>query len=318
LASKTALITGANGQDGSFLSELLVAEGYDVHGTIRRSSTDTLWRLAGIRDRITLHYCDVTDPVALVDLVRQVEPNEVYHLAAMSDVRVSFDTPHYAAQATAVGALNVLEAVRLARPQAKIYMAGSSEQFGTNPRVPCNEQDRFEPASPYAASKVFAYHLASQYRQAYDMFVVNGILFNHESERRGNEFVTRKITKGVRAVIDGRARTVKLGNMTARRDWGYAPDYMYAAWLMMQYSSPEDFVVATGENHTVAEFAQEAFAHADLDWQDHVEYDPHLERPIEVPNLLGDYSKAYSLLGWEPQVRFQELVRRMVSADLCT
>jgi GDPmannose 4,6-dehydratase len=235
----------------------------------------------------------------------------------MSDVRVSFDQPYYASQATGVGALNVLEAVRCACPTAKVYQAGSSEMFGTNPNVPCNEHSRFEPASPYAAAKVFAYNTAKIYREAYDMFVVNGILYNHESERRGTEFVTRKITKGVRAVFSGEVQKIKLGNLTAKRDWGYAKDYMYAAYMMMQQDTPDDFVIATGESHSVADFASEAFAAVDLDWHDHVEYDGNLERPVEVPYLLGCAEKAKVLLGWEPGIRFHELVRLMVAHDLC-
>lgn len=315
---KRALITGVNGQDGSFLAELLLAEGYEVHGTIRRSSTWSLERLYLIRDnpRFILRYADLSDAASLASLISSIVPDEIYNLAAMSDVRVSFDLPHYASQVTGVGALNVLEAARQAAPSARIYQAGSSEMFGTNPNVPCNESSAFEPASPYAAAKVFAYHVARNYRGAYGMFVVNGILFNHESERRGVEFVTRKITKAVGRIKRGEQKTLKLGNLDAFRDWGYSPEYMMAAYHMLQQDTPEDYVIATGKTHSVQEFAQAAFAAAGLDWSDYVVYDKELERPTEVPFLLGDYSKAERDFGWTPKVRFTELVERMVVHDL--
>jgi GDPmannose 4,6-dehydratase len=313
-----ALITGVNGQDGSFLAELLLAEGYEVHGTIRRSSTDNLGRLSDIRDnpRFILRYADLTDPASLGQLVESVAPDEAYNLAAMSDVRVSFDLPHYAAQATGVGALNFLEAIRQHAPRARVYQAGSSEMFGTNPNVPCNEDSTFEPASPYAAAKVYGYHVARNYREAYDMFVVNGILFNHESERRGIEFVTRKITRAVAAIWAGCQDRLTLGNLASSRDWGYAPEYMAAAHLMLQQDSPSDYVVATGETHTVHEFVERAFAVAGMDWERYVDYDKNLERPTEVPFLLGNAHKAERELGWRPQVKFDELVELMTEHDL--
>jgi GDPmannose 4,6-dehydratase len=315
--SKLALITGVNGQDGSYLSELLLADGYEVHGTVRRSSTTTTERVGHLLQDLHLHYADVTDAAGIASLVSDLHPDEVYNLAAMSDVRVSFVIPHYAAQATGIGALNVLEAVRQEWPQAKVYQAGSSEMFGTNPAVPCNELSRFEPVSPYAAAKVFAFHVAKNYREAHGMFVVNGLLFNHESARRGTEFVTRKITKAVGQIFRGKQSSVKLGNLHAKRDWGYAPEYMEAVRLMMARDYPDDYVIATGETHSVEEFAREAFATVDLDWREYVRHDEAMERPSEVPLLLGDASKARDELGWEPKIRFHELIRKMVGHDLC-
>jgi GDPmannose 4,6-dehydratase len=316
---RRALITGVNGQDGSYLAEQLLANGYEVHGTLRRSSTWSLERLDAIKNhpRLILCYADLSDAAGLISLVDSVGPDEVYNLAAMSDVRVSFDIPNYAGTITGLGALNVLEAVRQAAPNARFYQAGSSEMFGTNPEIPCTEASEFRPASPYATSKVFAYHTAKNYRDAYDMFVVNGILYNHESERRGVEFVTRKITKGVADIKHGRQDKLKLGNISAKRDWGYAPEYMDAAYRMMQLDTPSDYVIATGETHSVHEFAAAAFAVAGLDCSDYIEYDKNLERPTEVPLLLGSSEKARKDFDWSPSVKFNDLVQRMTEHDLC-
>jgi GDPmannose 4,6-dehydratase len=317
VTEKTALITGVNGQDGSYLTELLLAHGYEVHGTVRRSSTPSLQRITHLTDKVILHYADLTDPASVSRVLDEVRPDEVYNLGAMSDVRASFDTPLYAASATGTGALCVLEAVRQRCPGAKVYQAGSSEMFGTNPDVPCDESSRFEPASPYAAAKVFAYNVARNYRDAYGMFVVNGILYNHESPRRGVEFVTRKITLGVAAICRREADLLTLGNLEASRDWGFAPEYMDAAWRMLQLDQPEDFVIATGETHTVRDFADRAFGWAGLDYRHYVSsHAAHLERPTEVPYLLGDPSKAEGLLGWKPDVKFDKLVDIMMQADL--
>jgi GDPmannose 4,6-dehydratase len=317
VTEKTALITGVNGQDGSYLADQLLARGYEVHGTIRRSSTQSTGRIAHLTGKVTLHYADLTDSASVSRVLDEVHPGEVYNLAAMSDVRASFDTPLYAASATGTGALCVLEAVRQRCPEARVYQAGSSEMFGTNPDVPCDESSRFEPASPYAAAKVFAYNVAKNYRDAYGMFVVNGILYNHESPRRGVEFVTRKITLGVAAICRRETDLLTLGNLEASRDWGFAPEYMDAAWRMLQQDEPADFVIATGETHTVREFADRAFGWAGLDYRHYVSsHAAHLERPTEVPYLLGDPSKAKRLLGWEPDVKFDQLVDIMMQSDL--
>jgi GDPmannose 4,6-dehydratase len=312
-----ALITGINGQDGSYLAEILLLEGYEVHGTVRRSSVPNLWRLAEIRDRITLHYADLTDPASIASLVHELEPDELYNLAAMSDVRASFDTPLYAGATTGLGAQSVLEAVRRFSPYTKVYQAGSSEMFGTNLDSPFNEYSRFEPASPYAAAKVYGFHTALNYRNAFGLFVTNGILFNHESPRRGEEFVTRKITRGVNAILAGRADSLTLGNLRSYRDWGWAPEYMEAAYRMMQLDAPSDYVIATGETHSVEEFAERAFAWAGLDWHEHVEFSADLLRPSEVTYLLGDASRAAHELGWQPEITFDRIVELMMEADRC-
>ncbi len=314
---KTALIIGVNGQDGSYLSELLIVRGYDVHGTVRRSSTLGNERIVHLRDMVSLHYGDLTDPAGITRLVAKLQPDEVYNLGAMSDVKASFDIPAYTGASTGLGALHVLEAIRVACPSARYYQAGSSEMFGTNPDVPTNELSRFCPASPYAAAKVYAHHITSNYREAHNLFAVNGILFNHESPRRGVEFVTRKITLGVSDISAGRADRLVLGNLDASRDWGYAPDYVDAMHRMMTASYPQDYVVATGETHTVREFLDRAFDYVGLDWRKYVEVDPGLLRPTEVPLLLGDASRARSELGWEPSVTFDRLVEIMMASDLC-
>jgi GDPmannose 4,6-dehydratase len=315
-----ALITGINGQDGSYLADLLLSKGYEVHGTIRRASTPNLERIAHLRDnhRVTLHFADMADATSLHRVVAVSQPDYVYNLAAMSDVRVSFDVPMYAAQVDAVGALGLFEAVRLERPEARVYQAGSSEMFGMNPDVPCDESSQFYPGSPYAAAKTMALHCAVNYREAFGMFVANGILFNHESERRGVEFVTRKITRYIGALTRGETdRPLELGALTPSRDWGYAPDYVRAMVTMLEADQPGDYVVATGETHSVYEFVQAAFDYAGLDWNEHVvSNQQYLLRPTDPPVLLGNSDKIKRELGWSPQVGFHELVEHMVEADL--
>jgi GDPmannose 4,6-dehydratase len=314
--SPVALITGINGQDGSYLAELLLRQGYRVHGTIRRSSTWALERIDHLKGKVELHFADLSDTAGLTHLVRKIRPDEVYNLAAMSDVRVSFDTPQYAGLVTGLGALAVLEAVRVAAPGARVYQAGSSEMFGGSDPEGSNEATPFDPQSPYAAAKVYGYHVARNYRDAYGMFVANGILFNHESPRRGVEFVTRKITRGAAAIVKGEADSLTLGNLNAFRDWGYAPEYMRAAWLMLQQNEPDDYVIATGETHSVQEFAEETFAWLGLDFLRYVKFDSALLRPTEVHVLLGDASKAKRVLGWEPETKFKDLARIMIQADV--
>lgn len=306
---KRALITGVNGQDGSYLTELLLADEWEVHGTIRRASTPNLQRIEHLRDKITTHFADLADASSLDRVVYEVKPDHVYNLGAQSDVRVSFDVPMYSAQVDAVGPLALLDAVHRHAPDARYYQAGSSEMFGMNPEVPCSEESDFWPGSPYAAAKVMAYHVTKNYREAYDMFAVNGILFNHESERRGVEFVTQKIAQSAAAT-----KVVTLGDLTPKRDWGYAPDYVLAMYLMMLHHEPEDFVVATGETHSVEEFLRYAYDRVGLDWQTYVKHDPALRRPTDPPVLLGDPSKARDLLGWKPEVTFVSLVNIMVDA----
>ena len=318
---KKALITGITGQDGSYLAELLLSQDYEVHGLIRRASTFNTARIEHIyKDphngaRLFLHYGDVTDMGSLVDLVYNLRPEEVYHLAAQSHVRVSFDLPEYTGQVTALGATRILEAIRKSGIRARFYQASSSEMFGAA-RPPQNESTPFEPQSPYAAAKVYAYWMTRDYRQGYQMFATNGILFNHESPRRGETFVTRKITRAVAAIVAGRQKELYLGNLEARRDWGYAPDYVAAMWKMLQAEGADDFVVATGEAHSVREFLDEAFGYVNLDWHDYVKIDPRYFRPNEVDYLQGDPGKARRMIGWEPRVLFKDLVRIMVDADM--
>ncbi|MBW3615471.1 MAG: GDP-mannose 4,6-dehydratase [Actinobacteria bacterium] len=319
---KRALITGITGQDGSYLAELLLAKGYEVHGIVRRSSSFNTGRLDPVYEdphetnrHLYLHYGDLSDVVSLVNLIRRIEPDELYHLAAQSHVRVSFDQPEYTALNTGVGAIRILEALRATGVPTRFYQASSSEMYGSVP-PPQDERTPFHPRSPYACAKVFAFHAAVNYREAYGLFASNGILFNHESERRGETFVTRKITRAVARIAAGMQEALYLGNLEARRDWGYAPDYVEAMWRMLQHDHGDDFVVATGESHTVREFCELAFARVGLDWESHVRFDPRYERPTEVDHLLGDPSKAKALLGWEPKVRFPELVRIMVDGDV--
>ncbi|HCK79570.1 MAG TPA: GDP-mannose 4,6-dehydratase [Actinobacteria bacterium] len=315
-----ALITGITGQDGSYLAELLLGKGYEVHGLIRRASTFNTQRIDHLytdpheSGRLHLHYADLTDGSRLTTLLARIEPNEVYNLAAQSHVRVSFDEPEYTGDVTGIGATRLLEALRITGVPARYYQASSSEMFGATP-PPQNESTPFYPRSPYGAAKLYAYWMTRNYREAYGLFAVNGILFNHESPRRGETFVTRKITRAVAAIKAGRQSEVYLGNLEAVRDWGYAPEYVEAMWLMLQADSPDDFVVATGTAYSVRDFVQFAFEHAGLDWQDFVKYDERYERPTEVDALIGDPSHAGEVLGWRPTVLTPELARIMVDAD---
>ncbi len=320
---KRALITGITGQDGSYLAELLLAKGYEVHGIIRRASTfntsriDALYQdphLNGVR--LFLHYGDIADSTNLIKLLYRLEPDEIYHLAAQSHVRVSFDIPEYTGDVTALGTTRILEAIRETGVRCRFYQASSSEMFGNAREVPQRETTPFAPRSPYAAAKLYAYWMTVNYRESYGIFACNGILFNHESPRRGETFVTRKITRAVAAIKAGLQDKLYLGNLDARRDWGYAPEYVEAMWLMLQQEAPDDYVIATGETHSVREFLEEAFGHVGLDWQDFVEINPRYFRPTEVDLLVGDASKAKRVLGWQPRTGFKELVRLMVDADL--
>jgi GDPmannose 4,6-dehydratase len=321
---KKALVTGISGQDGSYLAELLMQKGYEVHGIVRRSSSFNTDRIDHLyRDphetgvRLFTHYGDLTDPVALTKLIYEVQPSEIYHLGAQSHVRVSFDIPEYTFDVTGAGTLRLLEAIRESGVTTRFYQASSSEMFGAAP-PPQSETTPFHPRSPYAVAKVAAYWAAVNYREAYGMFASNGILFNHESERRGETFVTRKITRAVARIKHGLQDKLYLGNLDARRDWGYAPDYVEAMWMMLQVDEADDFVVATGKTHTVREFLEAAFRHAGLDWEPHVEIDPRYFRPSEVDALQGDPGKVREKLGWEPKVGFDELVRIMVDADVAS
>ena len=321
--TKRALITGITGQDGSYLAELLLSKGYEVHGIIRRSSSFNTERIDHLyRDRhdedakMILHYGDLNDASSLQKVLTDSEPDEVYNLAAQSHVRVSFDVPEYTAEITALGTIRLLEAIRRAEMKPRFYQASSSELYGKVVETPQTEKTPFYPRSPYAAAKAFAFHVTRNYREGYGMFAVNGILFNHESPRRGETFVTRKITRAVGRIKHGLQDKFYLGNLEAKRDWGYAGDYVEAMWMMLQHPEPEDFVIATGQTHAVRELLDEAFGYAGLDWRKFVEIDPRYHRPTEVDLLLGDASKARRLLGWEPKVSFKELVRKMVDADM--
>jgi len=320
-SGRRAFITGISGQDGSYLAELLLARGYEVHGLIRRASTFNTRRLDSIyRDPhenapLILHYGDLSDGVSLTNLIRDLQPHEIYHLGAQSHVRVSFDIPDYTAQTTGLGTLRILEAIRASGVQTRFYQASSSEMFGAAP-PPQNERTPFHPRSPYGAAKVFAYWITVNFREAYGVFAVNGLLFNHESPRRGETFVTRKISRAVARIQAGLQDKLYLGNLDALRDWGYAPDFVLAMWMMLQQPKADDFVIATGESHTIREFLDLAFGRVGLDWHDYVEVDPRYYRPSEVDHLRGDASKAQRVLGWQPSVRFPELVALMVDADI--
>ena len=316
MSAKKAFITGITGQDGSYLAELLLEKGYEVHGLVRRSSSFNTWRIDHLRDRLLLHYGDLVDQNSLVRTLEQVGPHEVYNLAAQSHVKVSFEMPEYTGSVTALGVLRLLDAVRELGLESRVYQAGSSEMFGLIQENPQTEKTPFHPRSPYGVSKVFGHWLAVNYREGYGMHVSNGILFNHESPRRGENFVTRKITLGIAAIKKGKARELRLGNLEARRDWGFAGDYVDAMWRMLQQETPDDYVVATGETHSVQEFCEAAFAYAGLDWREFVKVDPRYFRPAEVDLLLGNPAKAKAKLGWEPKVTFKELVRTMVDADM--
>jgi len=316
VAGKKALITGITGQDGSYLAELLLDKGYEVHGLVRRSSSFNTWRIDHIRERLVLHYGDLVDQNSLARALEALHPDEVYNLAAQSHVRVSFDMPEYTTDVTAIGVLRVLDAVRDLGLHTRVYQAGSSEMFGLVQETPQTERTPFHPRSPYAVSKVYGHWMAVNYRESYGMHVSNGILFNHESPRRGENFVTRKITMSVAAIKQGREKELRLGNLEPKRDWGYAKDYVEAMWRILQQEKPGDYVVATGETHSVREFCEEAFGCVGLDWKDFVKVDAKYFRPAEVDVLLGDATKARRELGWKPNVTFKELVKLMVEADL--
>ncbi|HOQ87697.1 MAG TPA: GDP-mannose 4,6-dehydratase [Phycisphaerae bacterium] len=309
----TALITGCTGQDGSYLAEFLLAKNYVVHGIIRRSSSFNTSRIDHIFDRLHLHHGDVTDASRVASLIHQIKPDEVYNLAAQSHVGDSFEEPVYTTEVAAIGLANILEACR--GTETRIYQASTSEMFGNEP-APQNESTPFSPRSPYGCAKVYAHNLARVYREAYGMFVACGIMFNHESPRRGETFVTRKISRAVAAIKAGKQDRLILGNLKARRDWGYAGDYVRAMWLMLQKPDPQDFVIATGVSHTVGEFVEEAFGYAGIDWRKHVKCDARYIRPAEVDDLRGDASRARVVLGWEPRVEFRDLVRMMVDSDM--
>jgi GDPmannose 4,6-dehydratase len=316
VSNKKAFITGITGQDGSYLAELLLGKGYEVHGLVRRSSSFNTWRIDRVRERLSLHYGDLVDQNSLVRTLESVSPDEIYNLAAQSHVKVSFEMPEYTVNVTALGVLRLLDAVRELGLKSRVYQAGSSEMFGLVQETPQSERTPFHPRSPYGAAKVFGHWITVNYREGYGVHASNGILFNHESPRRGENFVTRKITLGVAAIKKGRAKQIRLGNLDAKRDWGFAGDYVEAMWLMLQRDQPDDYVVATGQTHSVREFLEEAFACVGLDWKEHVVVDPRFFRPAEVDVLLGDPAKAKALLGWQPRVDFKGLVRMMVEADL--
>ena len=315
-SQKRALITGVTGQDGSYLAELLLAKGYDVHGLVRRSSSFNTWRIDAFRDRLKLHYGDMIDQNSLMRTIASVEPDEVYNLAAQSHVAVSFEMPEYTTDVTSMGTLRLLDAMRQLGCKARFYQASSSEMFGLVQQTPQTERTPFHPRSPYAIAKVAAYWTTINFREGHGFHASNGILFNHESERRGENFVTRKITIGLAAILKGAAKELRLGNLDAKRDWGYTPDYVEAMWRIVQQPTPDDYVIATGETHSVREFLEEAFRYKGLDWRDFVVTDPRYLRPAEVDVLLGDASKAKRVLDWTPRVGFKELVRRMVDHDL--
>ena len=319
---KKALVTGITGQDGSYLAELLLSKGYEVHGIIRRASSFNTSRLEHIyadphqKTALRLHYGDLSDASALARLIEKIAPDEIYNLAAQSHVRVSFDGPEYTTDITATGAVRLLEAIRESDIKTKFYQASSSEMFGKVLEIPQRETTPFYPRSPYGCAKVYAYWITVNYRESYGLFACNGILFNHESPRRGETFVTRKITRAAAHIQAGLQDKLFLGNLDAKRDWGYAKEYVEAMWLMLQQDKPDDYVIATNETHSVREFLEGAFGHAGLDWRKHVEIDENYFRPAEVDMLIGDYSKAKRKLGWQPKTTFNDLVKLMVDADI--
>jgi len=320
---KRALITGITGQDGSYLADLLLEKGYEVHGIIRRASTFNTSRIDHLYAdphvngvRMFLHYGDLSDSVNLVKLLYALKPDEIYHLGAQSHVRVSFDIPDYTSDVTGVGTIRILEAIREAGLRSRFFQASSSEMFGKAQQVPQTETTSFWPRSPYGVAKVFSYWATVNYRESYGLCASNGIMFNHESPRRGETFVTRKISRAVAAIKHGLQKELFLGNLDAKRDWGYAPEYVEGVWRILQTGEGDDFILATGESHTVREFVETAFGYANLDWKEFVKHDPRYERPAEVDVLLGDASKAKNILDWEPRVRFNELVRIMVDTDM--
>lgn len=314
--SKVALITGITGQDGSYLAEFLLQQGYEVHGTVRRASTDNLGRVRHIEQRLTLHQADLLDQSCLMNLVRRVQPREIYNLAAQSFVPTSWTEPIFTAESTGLGVTRMLEAIRAVDPTIRFYQASSSEMFGRVQETPQSERTPFWPRSPYAAAKMYGHWITVNYRESYNLFACSGILFNHESPRRGLEFVTRKISHTVARIKLGLSSELRLGNLKSQRDWGFAGDYVRAMWLMLQQDQPDDYVVGTGEMHSVEEFLAAAFAHVELDWRDYVVLDPKFYRPAEVDLLLADAGKANRILGWKPIVGFQQLVAMMVDWDL--
>ncbi|MFM2094626.1 MAG: hypothetical protein RIS70_1750 [Planctomycetota bacterium] len=313
---RSALITGITGQDGAYLARFLLDQGYVVHGMVRRSSSENFERIDSIRERIQLHQADLLDQLSLVRLLERTQPDELYNLAAQSFVPTSFEQPLLTGEFTALGVTRVLEAVRTVNPKIRFYQASSSEMFGTVREEPQNEQTPFWPRSPYGVAKVYGHWITVNYRESYDLFACSGILFNHESPLRGKEFVTRKITAAAARIKLGHQSKLRLGNLDAQRDWGFAGDYVRAMWLMLNHDRPDDFVIATGVKHSVREFAECAFARLGLDYREHVEVDPELYRPADVHTLCGDASKARRELGWTPEVSFQELAEQMVDADL--
>jgi GDPmannose 4,6-dehydratase len=320
---KIAFLTGITGQDGSYLAELLLSKNYKVHGLVRRASTSNLERIAGIYSEgrenkdLFLHYGDLSDSSNLARLIAKIKPDEIYNIGAQSHVRISFDMPEYTANVDALGTLRLLEAIRETKVKCKFYQASSSEMFGKVQQIPQNEKTPFYPRSPYGVSKVFAYWITINYREAYNIFACNGILFNHESSRRGENFVTKKISRGVAEIAMGLRDKIYLGNLDAKRDWGYAPEYVEAMWLMLQQDKPDDYVIATGETHSVKEFVEESFACVGIkNWKKYVEIDKKYYRPAEVDLLMGDASKAKKILGWQPKVKFKELAKIMVESDL--
>ncbi len=316
MSGRTALITGITGQDGSYLAEFLLEQGYDVHGMVRRSSTEKFDRIEHIRDRVTLHQGDLLDSTSLGDALRACNPDEIYNLAAMSFVAASWVQPTLTAEFSGIGVTRLLEAMRGVCPEARFYQASSSEMFGKVREVPQNERTPFYPRSPYGVAKAYGHFITVNYRESYGLYATSGILFNHESPRRGLEFVTRKITWHAAAIKLGVAKELKLGNLDAERDWGYAGDYVRAMWMMLQQDEPDDYVVATGTANSVKTALEVAFDHAGLSLEEHVVLDPALLRPAEVEHLIGDATKARTVLGWEPEVSFEELIRMMVDADL--
>lgn len=321
--AKKALITGITGQDGSYLAEFLLDKGYEVYGVVRRTSTFTTDRIDHIfqdpherKARLKLIYGDLSDASVITKILADIKPDEVYNLAAQSHVRVSFDIPEYTSDVTAIGTLRILEAIRFLGLKTKFYQASSSEMYGLVQAVPQNEMTPFYPRSPYACAKLYSHWITTNYRESYGIFACSGILFNHESPRRGETFVTRKITQAVAHIKAGLQDKLYLGNLDSKRDWGYAKEYIEAMWLMLQQDKPDDYVIATNETHTIKEFLEEAFKHAGLDWEDYVEIDSRYFRPAEVDLLIGDYAKAKKVLGWEPKTKFKELVKIMVDADI--
>jgi GDPmannose 4,6-dehydratase len=314
--SRTALITGITGQDGSYLAEFLLQKGYAVHGMVRRASTENFERIAHLRGKLAIHQADLLDELSLIELMQKVHPDEIYNLAAMSFVPTSWTQPILTSEFTAIGVVRVLEAMRRVCPSARFYQASSSEMFGHVRETPQTERTPFYPRSPYGVAKAFGHYITVNYRESYNLFAVSGILFNHESPRRGMEFVTRKVSDGVARIKLGLQQTLSMGNLDAKRDWGYAGDYVRAMWLMLQAEKPDDYVIATGATHTVRELCEVAFSHVGLDWQAHVKIDPQFIRPAEVELLLGDAGKAQRVLGWTPSVDFAALVKMMVDADL--